>query len=176
MTYAGFWRRLVAQFVDILILLPLALVHIWANHTSRNVSLSVVVPLDVLSNGYEVYLLGRYGQTIGKRVVRVRVVRTDGTAISWREAWLRSSVNIVLGAISCVGAIVVLKSIPETYFSLNWVQRSALYTASRPPWLRWVMWAQQCWVWGELVVLLSNRRRRALHDFMAGTVVVVDPP
>jgi uncharacterized RDD family membrane protein YckC len=27
-------------------------------------------------------------------------------------------------------------------------------------------------VWGEFLVLLTNRERRALHDFIAGTVVV----
>jgi uncharacterized RDD family membrane protein YckC len=33
-------------------------------------------------------------------------------------------------------------------------------------------WAGQIWTSSELVVILLNRRRRALHDFIAGTVVV----
>jgi len=28
------------------------------------------------------------------------------------------------------------------------------------------------WVYGELIVLLTNKKRRALHDFLAGTVVI----
>lgn len=28
------------------------------------------------------------------------------------------------------------------------------------------------WIWSELLVLLTNRRKRAIHDFMAGTVIV----
>ena len=30
----------------------------------------------------------------------------------------------------------------------------------------------QIWIWSELIVMLTNRRRRALHDFIAGTVVI----
>jgi uncharacterized RDD family membrane protein YckC len=30
----------------------------------------------------------------------------------------------------------------------------------------------QVWIWIELIVMLTNRRRRALHDFIAGTVVI----
>jgi uncharacterized RDD family membrane protein YckC len=29
----------------------------------------------------------------------------------------------------------------------------------------------QIWVWSEVVVMLFNKRRRALHDFIAGTIV-----
>ncbi|WP_255590049.1 hypothetical protein [Marinicella meishanensis] len=28
------------------------------------------------------------------------------------------------------------------------------------------------WYWSELLVMLTNERRRALHDFIAGTVVI----
>jgi uncharacterized RDD family membrane protein YckC len=28
------------------------------------------------------------------------------------------------------------------------------------------------WIWSEIIVLLFNRRKRALHDFIAGTVVI----
>ena len=31
---------------------------------------------------------------------------------------------------------------------------------------------QQAWMWSELLVLLFNKKRRALHDFIAGTVVI----
>lgn len=35
---------------------------------------------------------------------------------------------------------------------------------------------QQVWFWSEIVVLLSNKKRRAVHDFIAGTVVVKVAP
>jgi len=45
-----------------------------------------------------------------------------------------------------------------------------------PSWYKSLQWIQNAWVWGELIVLLTNRKRRALHDFIAGTVVVYTSP
>jgi uncharacterized RDD family membrane protein YckC len=28
------------------------------------------------------------------------------------------------------------------------------------------------WIWSEIIVILTNKRRRAIHDFIAGTVIV----
>ena len=63
---------------------------------------------------------------------------------------------------------------PE-WTSLNWLdrggelaKRNAIFTAYD--------WASQVWLWSELVVLLLNKKRRALHDFIAGTVVVKVSP
>jgi len=34
--------------------------------------------------------------------------------------------------------------------------------------LWWVSIANNIWIWGEVIVLLFNEKRRAIHDFMAG--------
>jgi uncharacterized RDD family membrane protein YckC len=41
-----------------------------------------------------------------------------------------------------------------------------------PPWYKPLEIAGQVWVWSEFVVLLTNKKRRALHDYLAGTVVI----
>jgi uncharacterized RDD family membrane protein YckC len=41
-----------------------------------------------------------------------------------------------------------------------------------PRWYHPLQIVQNIWVWGELIVLLTNRKRRAIHDFIAGTIVV----
>ncbi|MBC7525059.1 MAG: hypothetical protein H7239_11545 [Flavobacterium sp.] len=33
-------------------------------------------------------------------------------------------------------------------------------------------WLANIWTWSELLVLLTNPRKRALHDYVAGTVIV----
>jgi uncharacterized RDD family membrane protein YckC len=58
------------------------------------------------------------------------------------------------------------------YQSLSFIQLSERLTALAPPWYKPAQWGQNVWVWSELIVLLTNRKRRALHDFIAGTVVV----
>ncbi|MNR36189.1 hypothetical protein D3C85_1540850 [compost metagenome] len=41
-----------------------------------------------------------------------------------------------------------------------------------PLWYPAVNVALQVWIWGEFITMLLNKRRRAVHDYMAGTVVV----
>jgi uncharacterized RDD family membrane protein YckC len=45
---------------------------------------------------YEALMLGSRGQTLGKRVMHVRVVRPDGSAISYGQAWGRSLLRAVM--------------------------------------------------------------------------------
>jgi uncharacterized RDD family membrane protein YckC len=49
------------------------------------------------------------GQTIAKRALGIKVVRTDGTPVSLsRIFWLRNVVNIVLGIVPFYGLVDVL--------------------------------------------------------------------
>jgi uncharacterized RDD family membrane protein YckC len=41
-----------------------------------------------------------------------------------------------------------------------------------PAWFTPVNVLMNIWIWSEFLVMMTNKRRRALHDFMAGTVVV----
>jgi uncharacterized RDD family membrane protein YckC len=54
-------------------------------------------------------LVARYGQTMGKRMLEIRVVRSDGSQASLgRIFWLRNVVNGLLGVIPLYGLIDVL--------------------------------------------------------------------
>jgi uncharacterized RDD family membrane protein YckC len=60
----------------------------------------------------------------------------------------------------------------EQYLALGFMDRSKYLVARAPAWYGTVNLLLQLWVWGEFVVMLTNKKRRALHDFMAGTVVI----
>jgi len=62
--------------------------------------------------GYTIHLVVRNGQTIGKRVLDIKVVRLDGSPVGLgRSFWLRNVVPGVLGAIPCFGGIISLVDI-----------------------------------------------------------------
>jgi uncharacterized RDD family membrane protein YckC len=44
-----------------------------------------------------------------------------------------------------------------------------------PIWYQQVQFVMGLWIMSEIVVLLTNKKRRAIHDYMAGTVVVQTP-
>lgn len=171
--YAKFWRRAGALLIDVLIGMPLFALQIALFSESIGGAVaSLLIPGVVLAS-YPAYFHARWGQTIGKMVTKIRVVRLDGRPIDLRAALLRSSVDVVLWLIYTVAtAAALLTWMGPEWSSLSWAEQSQMLRADSPLFGLY-MWFSEAWMWSEVVVMLFNRKRRALHDFIAGTVVVV---
>jgi len=98
----------------------------------------------------------------------MKVMTVAGTPI----ASLRDSVTIGLGIVSTGASIVAFLHVPDSTWSHDWIEQARLLSHARPSWGRVASVATTMWFWGELVGLLFNRKRRALHDFIAETVVI----
>jgi len=171
MVYAGFWSRLLAHLIDTLVFGPLIALQ-WWSMSSRSASLALIIPLGVAGPLYSVVMHARRGQTLGKIVAGIQVAKVSGEPVSWREAILRDSVTIAFDVISTTATMFALLHIPEAAWSANWRELAVKLHETEPTWGRWAGIAMQVWFWGELFVLLLNRKRRSLHDFIAGTVVI----
>src|SRR5687768_3192023 len=68
MKYAGPFRRLYAQLIDALVLLPLSVFTFWAMWALRGPALAVLIPVSLVGPAYHIWFHARSGQTIGKRV------------------------------------------------------------------------------------------------------------
>jgi uncharacterized RDD family membrane protein YckC len=117
---------------------------------------------------YRIVMHGRYGQTIGKMVVKVRVVdfHTEGK-ISFRQAWLRESIPVIL---SLIALGFKLSDIPSGDLTRGATVNGELALPNKPLWL--LLAIQLLWFLAEVLSVLLSKKRRALHDFIAGTVVV----
>lgn len=172
MRYAGFWKRFAAGWIDFFVLLIPIIFFAWLQSVSRTLAFIALFPSTFLFYAYEIYFHGRWGQTIGKRNQNIRVISLDGSPIAWRQAFLRSSVGLGLAFLSSISTLVALFRITDEEFSrLGWLEM-AERQAQLAPYSTEINIAINVWVWSEVIVLLFNRRRRALHDFIAGTVVV----
>jgi uncharacterized RDD family membrane protein YckC len=175
MNYATFWQRFAAMWIDFFVLLPLTVIDVWLQSISRVAAIILVVPMTAAYCAYTIYCHGRFGQTIGKHAMGIRVVRTTGERIGWREAWLRSSFDVVFSVLGVVSSFIALAAIADgQYYGVGWMQRAQNLQALEPTWLAWTSTASRIWIWSEVVMMLFNNRRRALHDFIAGTVVTTE--
>jgi uncharacterized RDD family membrane protein YckC len=172
MNYATFWQRFAAGWIDFFVLLPFY-IGVWVLEAYwKSAAWLLAIPVAFSFAAYSIYFHGRSGQTIGKRMMKIRVVRTSGERIASREAWLRSSVDVGFAALACIGTLVALASIPDAEYYVGWSRQNlANY---EPSWLHWTEYASTIWMLSEVVVMLFNPERRALHDFIAGTVVIQD--
>lgn len=173
MTYAGFWRRFGAFWLDFFCFLPLMGLTIWMDSQHRLFQLWYYIPGLLIGLWFYVYLVKRYGGTPGKLLLHMRIVKLDGTPVGYEEALVRYIVLFSLSAASSAAiALATLKMTDAEYFALGWQERALRLSELAPPWHSWVTVLINVWIWGEFVVILTNKKRRAAHDFMAGTVVV----
>lgn len=161
------------MWIDLFVLLPIMAAHVWLGSESKIVALVLVIPMAIIYDSYTIYCHGRFGQTAGKRVMGICVVFTTGEAIGWRGAWLRSSVDVMFSVLGIIASFVALTAISDAeFYGVDRMQQSQNLSALEPTWLAWTKEASQIWVWSEVFVMLFNKRRQALHDFIAGTVVI----
>jgi len=110
---------------------------------------------------------GKYGQTVGKMVTKVRVfdARTE-KPISYRQALIREGVPTVLSIPFLIyEAIAIIQGRESADLLLEG-------KVSPHSLLWWFTVLPILWSVVEVVTMLTNDKRRALHDFIAGTVVI----
>ncbi|XOV77365.1 MAG: RDD family protein [Aestuariibacter sp.] len=171
--YAGFWKRFFAFWIDVIALLPVILIVIWGEQQFRLFQLYWLVPGALIGLWFHVYLVHRYGGTPGKLLLNIRITDLDGAHVSFGQAMLRYSVLFILSTMSTLALLPTYLGMTDAqYFSMDLVERSRYLQENSLGMLDIVNVAVNIWIWSEFIVMLTNKKRRALHDFMAGTVVI----
>lgn len=109
---AGFWLRLVALLIDgfLVFLMQVAfsilLVLIGSEGFNLHGTMSILVQTfsTLLSLFYWIFFTGYCGQTPGKMLLRIRVVRTDGEEVGYAKAFYREVIGkFISGIIFLIG-------------------------------------------------------------------------
>lgn len=165
------------MWVDFLVIFPLVALWLWAATTSRTFALLALPAIGVLGAFYQIFFIGRWGQTVGKMVAKVKVVMIDGSRATWKAAILRDLVGILCQLVTISTAMQSLIHITDSeYLALSLENKMKFFNEGAGSWHEWSEVGQYLWTFSELVVLLLNKRRRALHDFIAGTAVIHTRP
>ena len=104
--YAGFWIRFCATVVDVCIMFvvtaPLELLQVWrvgsfeaymfGDRSLTDIGFTVLTSIlgMVLGLAYETWFIGKYAATPGKLILGMRVVRSDGSRLTYKRALGRS--------------------------------------------------------------------------------------
>ena len=171
--YAGFWIRLGSILVDFIILLPVMFLTLYLNGLSANAYYFTFIPSLAFHFWYGIYLVQKNGGTPGKLICNIKIYRIDGSDIQWREAILRNSVSYVLYIFAAVITMIAIsKADTEHFDSLTWMTKQQYLMALSPVLFSIYSKVSTVWTYSELFVLLFNKRKRAIHDYIAGTVII----
>jgi len=95
--YAGFLIRLIAAIIDgIIVGIPLSFV-------TRAGLIRYLIP-----TAYAVFMLGKYGATIGKMIFKIKVVKENGSSLTYSDALVRELSKILSAFIILLGYLWML--------------------------------------------------------------------
>jgi uncharacterized RDD family membrane protein YckC len=162
--YQTFWRRFFAAIIDgvvvVIVTWPLDSEYF---PTGPWTTILATLAITAISVAYYVLFHARRGQTPGKMLTRVRVMDLgEARTPTLREATLRSTPEIVM---DLVFLALMLPSIATGS------QDTGAGEEFYPFWMGFAIVAIVWWS-AEIIAALVTAKRRALHDFIAGTVVV----
>ena len=81
--------------------------------------------------------------------------------------------DFVLGMLMSIASNLAINHVTDSeYHSFALMELTKHIEEISSSWSKPLLWIQRAWSWGEFILLLTNRKRRAIHDFIAGTVVV----
>ena len=156
-------KRFLAVIVDGLVFTPLIVIEEFYIRTTGDLIIIATWTLlfTVISFLYSILLHAKYGQTLGKMAVKVKVVDISETKnIGLKQAFLRDSVWV---AITIAGII---------YFITLTTSKGPLTENIINSYDDFTALTGLIWIVLELLTMLTNHKRRAIHDFIARTVVV----
>jgi len=161
--YSTFFPRLWASILDAIVLSLLSALLVFLGNQTGGLMQTAINHSDMVQFAvYSLALHTLYGQTLGKMALGIKVVdyRSEGE-ISFRQALLRDIVPV---------AVVLFTLLAAVYVALTGGDAPA------PQWLLYTLGIFSLlyllWYLLEIITMLFNEKRRALHDIIAGTVVI----
>ena len=155
--YSTFWPRFWAPSIDSVILWPVSSLlpfMIFSIFPSALNAVSIFVTLTYYA--YSIYFHGTKGGTVGKLKCKIKVVSAkEEKKIGLKEAFIRDSIPLTLSL--------------ALYIYILFLEPGEV---SDSRYLTIVPAIYGLWFLAEIITMLTNEKRRALHDFLAGTVVV----
>ena len=158
--YQTFWARLAAGIIDSLIFFPFVFAQVFWDMTNVR---TIIIIESLYLICYTIYTVGGhgiYGYTIGKKIFKVKLLDlSENSTIGISRAFLRESIWIVLTLLYII--TIAIKTNFSGYITEQ--QRMEMY---------FLDWITLGWLVLEIFTMLTNNKRRALHDYIAKSVVI----
>jgi len=158
--YKTFFPRFVALLIDSFIMLPLAILNDWFRQAEfPPLFFYIWIPLSTfVIPVYTIMMNGLYGQTLGKMAMNVKILDVSEEPIKFKQA--------------------IFREIPDVIYRIGVVSLGIVFfaqdTESENVKMAYGTFGTFAMIWGlaNIWTFFLNDKRRALHDFMARTVVV----
>ena len=138
---ASYERRFAALVLDWLCFVPIPLIAMAVGRTPFDYVVALYPAALFLSLFMNFYMVARFGGSVGKLLVGIRIVRVDGPDAGFREALLRTAIQTLLGWLIAYGMWRGYVQISQEHWDAyraglgGGAAESALAEPARPRWL-----------------------------------------
>ncbi len=168
--YRTLLRRMASGFIDVALLTVPAMVFIIVEMVFSLPAKQVLLMafFQLTSVTYNVFCVSRFGTTVGKFLWGMKVVthQNEQTPLTPKRAFLREALNAV--SLVSLLALMVVFAVEGRFAEIDSFvvgKRHDLFIDI------WTVLGDVIF-WSELVTAAFSRQRRAVHDIVAGTVVI----
>lgn len=156
--------RFAASFIDGIIMIPVGILSgilpVMGSFSKIAIVWNIIISLIPVI--YTIWLHTVSGQTLGKMAMKVKVLDISERPITFTQAVIRSLPQMLPVFISASTFIRQIQSSTITEFSNDFFE--TVLTGA------YIFYA--VWLIGNIISALVTEKKRALHDLIAGTVVV----
>jgi len=176
--YANFGPRLGAALLDFLILIPVTGIAYYFSALHPN--FTIYLCIFAIAALYKPVMEGLYGATLGKMILKLKVLTKEGTPITMVQAFMRW-IPWALGAAASLYVVYNMFQIPgytdidgfqeNTEFMMEYQKENGVnWTDSLISSLGFILPLVSA------LVMLGGNKRMAAHDILAETVVIHTQP
>lgn len=171
--YAGFWKRAGATALDGIIgllLFPLTnFVHSlsFENKTILPIAIETLLLLYL----FQMFFVMKYGGTIGKLILNLRVINNKGYFLDFGSTFLRVMPYLIITIVNLFQINNVIQTMPTSITSYGIFETAQLIREYGGVYT-FLYSLLSFFVFIDIGTVLFNDKKRAIHDYLAGSFVV----
>ncbi|MDP4182675.1 MAG: RDD family protein [Bacillota bacterium] len=152
--YIGFWKRVLAILIDIIFLIPIAILYLKTyKYFVSHKMIAPVLIYYILIYAYHIFFITKYGGTPGKLLTKIKIVNKNCENLSIKQVLLRYSPQIL-------GTLIFLIM---NFYNLNSEQNKVLKLINS---------LIGYFTMADVLVIVFDNKKRAIHDYIAGSFVI----
>ena len=164
--FASFWERVGATLMDVVIFIPLIGLAMYNTFSLK--SLPIALAITFLSILYKPLMEWEYGATLGKMILKIKVVTEDLKKISLPTALIRYALYALQQVPALLTTFWLFKN--EDYQYADGFAEVSLVQAQTP--YQMLSYATSFIIIVAILAFFASKKKQTLYDLMAKTYVV----
>jgi uncharacterized RDD family membrane protein YckC len=164
--WAGFWIRVGASLIDVLVFLPFIGLNMHNLYTLKSLPLQLIVSLAFVM--YKPFMEYKYGATLGKMGVGIKVVNLEFGKLTLSQSIIRNF-PYWLSQLFSIFTTILLYNNPDFQSATSMIDVGTIQNEVASPWINYLI---STITLISCIVVAFSAKKQGLHDMIAKTYCI----